>query len=423
MKNLFKINPGLLLFTALALALILANSPWGNAYAHFWEQVIAIRISDFTLSKTLHEWINDALMSIFFFNIGLEVKKEVTGGQFSDLKMAMLPVGAAIGGMIFPAVIFLFFNYNTPNMNAWAIPVATDIAVVLAVLAIFGKNIPSVAVAFMAMLAVIDDLGSTGIIALFYSHDIEWTNVLIALGFFLIMLVLNKMRVRDLWAYGAIGTLGLWFAIMLSGIHATVGAVLAAVAIPGRPEINKSRFVGRLRKLVNGYRKTKEIPGPYVSEKQENILEELDELSYKADTPVQKLHYLFTPVVNYMILPIFALCNGGIVIGEVSVLEMQSPFVLGIATGLFIGKMAGIFLVARLMVFFKIAQFPDGMNAKHLFAMSLFGGVGFTMSIFIAGLAVQDIHEISVAKTAVFFGSGLSVLFGVLYLKFLGKES
>lgn len=404
-------------------AILIANSPLHDIYNSILHQTISFRVGDFLLEKDLKHWINDGLMSIFFFTIGLEIKRELTGGHFRDLKKALLPFGGALGGMLFPAVIFLILNWNSENISAWGVPIATDIAIVLGILSIIVKGIPISVTVFIALLAIFDDLGASLIIAFFYTDNIEWYNLLIALSLLGVMTLMNVLGVRRLIYYALIGIVGVWLAIMLSGIHATIGGLLAALTIPGNSQIGKNRFLQKVEQLKRKYQRIKPpTKTTYLSKEQESVLERFEDLSYEAETPLQKLEYTFKPLVHYFILPIFVLSSAGIVISDSFFSDLLSPLGLGISLGLFLGKFSGIVLFCMLFIKFGWGEFPEKMNWKHLYGLALLAGVGFTMSVFIAELGVSGESQLNITKSAIIAGSTISAIASVIYFKIIRRK-
>lgn len=425
MSKLLKHKPGsgTVLTICIIAAILIANSPLYDIYHSILYKNISLRVGDFILEKNLKHWINDGLMSVFFFTIGLEIKRELTGGNFTDLKKALLPFGGAIGGMLFPAVIFFIINWNSANINAWGIPVATDIAIVLAILSVFVKGLPNSATVFIAILAIFDDLGASLIIAFFYTDNIAWYNLLVAFSLLGVMTLMNLLGVRNLIFYALIGIVGVWLAVMLSGIHATIGGLLAALAIPGRTKIGKNKFLQKVDKLKKRY---KQIDPPtqtsYLSKEQESVLEKFNEISYEAETPLQKLEYTIKPVVHFIVLPIFVLSSAGIVFSESFFSDLFTPLGMGVSLGLFLGKFSGIILFSAFFIKFGWGVFPEKMTWKHLYGLALLAGVGFTMSVFIAELGVSGESRLNIAKSAIIAGSLISAFASVLYFKIIRRK-
>lgn len=362
---------GLILIACTAVSLIMANSGFAVEYAHFWHFPIG--------GHPLEYWINDGLMAIFFLLIGLELEREVYQGELSNIKDALLPIFGAIGGMFIPAFLFLVFNWGTSGQAGAGIPMATDIAFALGILSLLGDRVPASLKVFLTALAVIDDLGAIIMIAVFYTKTLLWTNLFIALGIFVALLVLNRLKVRNLIPY-LIGGVVMWYFMLNSGVHATITGVLLAFAIP----------------FGNGDEKSTSY-----------ILQ----------------HFLHRPVA-FLILPVFALANTAIGInGNIGDILTQT-YSIGIAVGLILGKPLGIFMVVFLAVKLKICTLPADINWKTLGSVGFLGGIGFTMSIFIALLAFDDAVIINDAKFAILVSSLVAGTLGYFLLKFsLGKET
>lgn len=354
---------GIVLIFCTLFSIILTNSIFGENYLHFWH----LKIGNFSIEHI----INDGLMTIFFLMIGLELEREVYIGELSSIKNAMLPVLGALGGMIFPALIYFLLNYNTPHSNGIGIPMATDIAFAIGVLSLLGNRVPSSLKVFLTALAVIDDLGAIIIIALFYSTHMNWINLAIAMGIFVVLLIMNRMKFYKLWPYLLLGAI-MWFFMLKSGVHATITGVLLAFAIP----------------FEDGSEKT---------------------ISYQLE---QKLHW----PVAFVILPIFALANTAIVLNYDSTTGIPL-YGLGIIFGLLIGKPLGITLFSWLAVKLKTATLPDDLNWKLIFGVGILGGIGFTMSIFITLLAFNDPSIINNSKLYIIIASLLTGIIGFLFLK------
>ena len=360
---------GFVLIVCTAVSLLLANSNWGDAYVGFWHHQIG--------GHPLEYWINDGLMVIFFLLIGLELEREIYKGELSDRRNAMLPIFGAAGGMLLPAAIYLSLNYGTPAQPGAGIPMATDIAFAIGILSLLGNRVPPALKVFLIALAVIDDLGAILVIAFFYSKGIVLTNLLISLGIFASLLVLNRMRVKILSVYLAAGLL-MWYFMLHSGVHPTITGVMLAFAIP----------------FGNG---------------------EPSSISYKLQ------HWLHKPV-SFAILPVFALANTGIVIEPGWTSSLFSPASQGVFFGLVAGKPLGILLFSFLAVALGLASLPAGIRWKHLGAVGLLGGIGFTMAIFVTLLAFDDDQQIVQAKMAILVASLVAAVLGLVSLRLLLKR-
>ncbi len=355
---------GLILLVCTAFSLVISNTSFSESYFAIWHYPVA--------NHSFEHWINDGLMAIFFLMIGLELEREVYIGELSKIKDAILPISGALGGMLFPALIFFLFNAGTKTQSGIGIPMATDIAFALGILSLVGNKVPNSLKVFLTALAVIDDLGAIIVIALFYTKTLYFANLMISLAIFAGLLVLNRMKVYQLWIYLVAGVF-MWYFMLNSGVHATITGVLLAFAIP----------------FQDGTEKT---------------------ISYKLQ------HFLHKPVV-YIILPLFALCNTAIVIGSDWVQNFSEDYSLGIIFGLVFGKPIGIVLVSLFVVAIGIAKLPKDMSFNKLLGAGFLGGIGFTMSIFISLLAFEDAEIINNAKFMILVASLLSGIIGFLWLK------
>lgn len=355
---------GLILLLCTAFSLVISNTSFSENYFAIWHHPIA--------NHSFEHWINDGLMAIFFLMIGLELEREVYKGELSKFKDAILPISGALGGMLFPALIFLLFNFGTETQSGIGIPMATDIAFALGILSLVGNKVPNSLKVFLTALAVIDDLGAIIVIALFYTKTLYFVNLVISLSIFAGLLVLNRMKVNNLWIYLVAGVF-MWYFMLNSGVHATITGVLLAFAIP----------------FQDGSKKT---------------------ISYKLQ------HFLHKPVV-FIILPLFALCNTAIVIGSDWLHNFTEDYSMGIIFGLIIGKPLGIILFSYLAILFGLAKLPKELSMKKLLGAGFLGGIGFTMSIFISLLAFDNAAIINNAKFMILVASLLSGIVGFLWLK------
>ncbi len=409
---------GLVLFIATAIALVLANSPWGDVYHHFWEHMVSLRIGGFTIERDLHHLINDGLMAIFFFVVALELKREFVGGELSQPRNALLPLGASIGGMLFPALIYLaVVGFDGPHAVGWGIPMGTDTAFVLGMLAILGKRVPPAIKVFFITVAVIDDIGAVSVIALFYTSDISLMNLLFG-GVFLVALVLmNLLGVRSVLAYGLVGIGGLWLAFLLSGVHATVAGVLAALAIPARTKMSEASYPERLRELANRFSAMPNAPGNVISADQQYLIRKVKRFSTYAETPLQRLEQGLHPWVAFVVLPLFALANAGIELPSSMGDVIGSRVTLGIMLGLVLGKPLGLMLMSWLFVRNRWGTLGEGITWAHLLGISVMSGVGFTMAVFINELAFDDALVREQAKLGILCASLVAGLIGFTLLK------
>lgn len=413
---------GIILFSSAAIALIMANSPWSEEYHHFWQNSFSIGFGEHVLTKSLHHWINDGLMAVFFFVVGLELKREIIGGELSNPKNAILPIVAAIGGMLFPALIYFFFNSSGPTLDGWGVPMATDIAFALGVLYLLGDRVPIQVKIFLTVLAIADDIGAVLIIAFFYTSNINTESLIVGAVFLGILIFANKMGVRNTLFFGIVGILGLWLAFLMSGVHATIAAVLAAFTIPANPKITEKGFYITLNHLLNEFKASKPNNYPTVTNEQMHILEEIGDYSKKALTPLQRLEHKMHPIVAFFIMPIFALCNAGVTIDSSVFSSGISMVTLGVFFGLIVGKFIGVVGVTYLFHKMKWAILPEAITVKFLVAIGFLASIGFTMSLFISELAFDDVDFINEAKIGVLIASFLASILGYFMIKIALKE-
>jgi len=414
---------GLVLMAMTILALILANSPLSEIYAHFFHMKIDFNVGSWALSHSLHHWINDGLMAIFFFIIGLEIKREILAGELSNLKVAILPILAAIGGMVFPAVIYLYINYGEVGVNGWGIPMATDIAFAISALVLLGKRVPTALVTFLVALAIVDDLGAVLVIALFYTDTINILPLILSGVMFLIMISFNRFGIHTILPYFIIG-LFMWFFMLESGVHATIAGVLAALTITSKPKKTPETFIEDTQQLMHEYTKYPVATDHMMHEKQKAILTNIKDKIDAVGTPSSRLEHQLHLPVSLIVIPLFALANAGISIDFSSIKStIVEPVSLGIIAGLILGKVIGIFGISWLAVKLKIAKLPESSTMSQIFGVSFLGGIGFTMSIFVADLAfITSPDLIFQAKIGVLCASLFAGLFGYYWLKAVSKE-
>jgi NhaA family Na+:H+ antiporter len=406
---------GIVLLLSVVAALLWANSAYAHSYHALWGMHFSIGLEDLVLNKPLHHWINDGLMAVFFFVIGLELKREFMAGELSSLKKASLPMVAAFGGMLVPALIYFAINQNGPAEHGWGIPMATDIAFALALLSMAGKHIPASVKVFLSALAVADDLGAVLVIAFFYTGTLNYIPLGIAGCVLLLLIAGNWMGIRSSAFYVVLG-LAVWLGFLLSGVHATIAGVLVAFTIPAATKIDERVYGNSLRELASDFEA--EIPNnsTLLTQKQHVLIEEVKLLSLAAETPLQKIEYLLHPWVAFLIMPLFALSNAGMVIGPDFFKVLVNPVSLGVVAGLFIGKFIGVLLFTWLMVKSGLASLPDKACWNHIIGLALLAGVGFTMSLFISGLAFREPELIEQAKSGILIASISSGFFGMIVL-------
>lgn len=413
----------LLLFFAI-LAILFANVPALAPFHNIWDIEAGLDFGSFSLRMPLLHWINDALMAIFFLNVGLEIKREMLVGELAEPKQAMLPIFAALGGMIFPAIIYTIFNHGTISENGWGIPMATDIAFAICVLTLLGKKCPLGLKVFLTALAIVDDLGSIIVLAVFYpTHALHLNYLIYAAIVFIALVIMNRVQAKHYLQYVLLGIL-LWYFVYKSGIHATIAGVLLAITIPAKTRINEVKFHAAASHLLN---KFKESSNGQVSvlanSEQLNVLHQLNERVDAINPLMNKFQVTLAHPVNYIIMPLFALSNAGVAFTSD---VFGSPFLptigFGVFLGLFLGKPLGIFSFSWLAVKLGIAKLPTGTLWKQLFAMGIIGGIGFTMSLFIDNLAFTDMEMVNVGKAAVLITSVVAALVGMMAVSITGRH-
>lgn len=409
---------GIILIIVTLIAVFWANSSFYSSYKYLWYELkLGVSLGSFELKGSLHHWINDGLMAVFFFTVGLEIKREVLAGELSTVKKASLPIMAALGGMLVPALFYVAFNYDNPeHLKGWGIPMATDIAFALGIISLLGKKVPTNLKVFLTALAIADDLGAILVIAIFYTDSINMAELLNA-GFFLIVLtVANRLGVRRASFYAVVGLLGVWLSFFYSGIHATIAGVLIALTIPVRTKVSEDQFIERIYGLVNSFKKAKPNTSALLSQKQAHLISDIEKLSDEAHPPLQKLEHALHPITAYIILPVFALANAGVRIDGNILTLLFHPISIGIMAGLVLGKALGISLFSHIMVRLKWSVLPEGLKWRHIYGAGFFAGIGFTMSIFISGMAFVPLEYEQIAKVGIFGASFLSAVIGVIIL-------
>lgn len=418
---------GIVLFIAALFAIFMANSPWAEQYMGFWENnMVAIGFNeDFYLNHSLKEWVNDGLMAIFFFVVGLELKRELSTGELSSPKKAMLPIIAAIGGMVFPALIYTFFNGGTDAAHGWGIPMATDIAFALGVLFILGDKVPTSLKVFLTALAIADDLGAVLVIAIFYTSDLSLLNLGLGFGFFGLLLISNLIGIKNTIYYAIIGIGGIWLAFLLSGVHATIAAVLAAFAIPSTARVNEGFFVHKMNELRNRFKAIDpDDKMPNLTGEQMYIMEDMRKLTKDALPPAIRLEHGMHSFVSFFVMPVFALANAAIPIslGEGGAISYVT---VGVALGLLVGKVIGVSGLTALLLKLKVVEKPEGMTYMNLLGVGFLAAIGFTMSLFVTELAFDiNLHPDfpGQAKLGILIASGLGGIIGFILLSMSSKQ-
>ncbi|MEJ2678363.1 MAG: Na+/H+ antiporter NhaA [Gemmatimonadota bacterium] len=408
---------GLLLLACALAALAWANSPWRESYFHLWETDVVVGGGSVRLVQSLHHWINDGLMAVFFFLVGLEIKREVLVGELASPRNAALPIAAAIGGMLVPAAIFLAFNAGSPAAGGWGIPMATDIAFALGILALLGERVPAQLRVFLAAVAIVDDLGAVLVIALFYTSGIDASSLAGAAVVLLLLIAVNRAGVRRPAIYAWLGV-ALWLFVLKSGVHATVAGVLLAATIPVRTRIDVEQFVNR----AGHYLREFEGAGPRLdaarlNQRQEAALEGLEQAAEGVQSPLLAVEHALVPWVAYGIMPLFALANAGVTFTPGMATALASPVVAGVGLGLLLGKPLGIGALAWLAVRLGLARLPPGFTGRQMTGVGLLAGMGFTMSLFIGDLAFGSTPDLELTKVAVLGASLVAGLAGWLVLR------
>ncbi len=408
----------LLLLATTIIALVWANFPVFESYHHIWHTEIGFTIGQATITKSLIHWINDGLMALFFFTVGLEIKRELLVGDLSTPRKALFPVFAALGGMIVPGIIFALINFNAPSAGGWAIPMATDIAFAMGAIAIFGKKLPMGLRVFLAAFAIADDLGAVLVIALFYTKEIVFSNIAIC-GILVLMLgIVNFLWIRWTIVYAVLGIMT-WIAVLGSGLHPTVAGIIVSMFIPAQGKYDTDLFVQKVKHRLDAFQCAESSCGFSIllNEDHLNAVQNLEHDCHNVETPLQRILHVLHPWVAFLILPVFALGNAGLTFHELNFSEAIShPVTMGIILGLFLGKPIGITLFSYLSVKTKIAALPQGIAWPHIFGASMLGGIGFTMSLFVSGLSFTTPELINYSKFAILVGSLMSAAAGIIFL-------
>jgi NhaA family Na+:H+ antiporter len=407
---------GLILIGCIVVALVWANSPWAASYVHLWHTSLTFGFAGSALSESLHFWINDGLMAVFFLVVGLEIKRESLVGELASLRRAALPIAAALGGMLVPAGVYLLFNHGGAGAAGWGVPMATDIAFALGVLALLGDRVPASLRVFLAALAIADDIGAVLVIAFFYTETISGIHLAIAGFCFAGLIALNRAGARHPIWYAILG-IGLWLAFLKSGVHATVAGVLLAMTIPARQRIDSRAFLERSAKILGEFRDA-DAAGERMltSARKSAALHALARDCEQVESPMLRFEHALGPWVNYVIMPIFALANAGVALQSGVRHAIAGPVGLGIICGLAYGKPIGISSFAWVVTRMGLARLPSGVRWRHVIGVGALGGIGFTMSIFIANLAFSPTEILEAAKVAILAASLLSGIGGAIIL-------
>jgi NhaA family Na+:H+ antiporter len=404
---------GIVLLVAALVALVWANSPWHTVYEALWHTPASMLIGPFAIAQDLRHWVNDGLMALFFYVVGLEIKHELREGQLAEPRRAALPAAGALGGMLVPATIYLAFNARGPWEAGWGVPMATDIAFALGVVALLGRRIADELRIFLLALAIVDDLGAILVIAVFYTEQVTFPALAAAAFITLVIAMLNRLGSRSQLLY-AIGALALWVAVYTSGVHATIAGVLLAVVTPGSSYYARSSYTRVATDLIGRFQAAQRNGH---EDRADDALGQIEEITHGTESPLDRLQRLLQPWTSYVVLPIFALANAGFPLSGTALTEaLGSSVTLGIAAGLLLGKPLGILASTWLACRAGLAVLPSGAGWRHMAGLGMVAGIGFTVSLFIAGLAFDDEAVLNSAKLAILGASALAGASGYLFL-------
>ena len=406
----------LLLFSTLT-ALLWANSPWSGSYFHLLETKIGVSWNDWKFVLSWSHWLNDGLMALFFFVVGLEIKREILAGELSTIKEAILPVAAAVGGMVAPALVYVALNRDTAHIRGWGIPMATDIAFALGILTLLGPRVPAPLKVFLTALAIADDLGAVMVIAVFYTEQIS-IGPLLAAGFCLALLAIaSRRRINSVAVYGVLAA-AVWLGVLASGIHATVAGILVAMVVPVRAHLKPKRFFATARqKLAELEASNLTGDTAKLDPEQMEALEDLHRATSDVVPAGHAFEHYLHPVTAYLILPLFALFNAGVVLGSGVLGAIANPLGLGVLLGLVIGKQVGITLSTWVVIRTGLADLPDNISWRQIYGVGTLAGIGFTMALFVADLALRDEQAIASAKMGILAASAICAALGYALLR------
>jgi NhaA family Na+:H+ antiporter len=415
---------GLLLMGSAIIALFLANSIFAEAYLHFIHTPVNLSLGSWAIKMSLHHWVNDGLMALFFFVVGLELKREIIVGELSDLRQAALPIIAAVGGMVVPALIYLAFNPQGDAARGWGVPMATDIAFAVGALVLLAKRVPKALITFLVALAIADDLGAVLVIAIFYTQQLALNWLIVSALLVTLLFVFNFAGIRKVMPYFLVAVL-LWYALLQSGVHATLAGVLGAFTVPARSKYDPRFFADLINQQIDRFIASRHQDDSLMTnEKLYTIVQNLEESVKGVQTPLQRLEHIWHLPVAFIVIPIFAIFNAGIPLQVGSMSETLShPVMLGVMFGLLLGKFIGITGACWIALRLGVGQLPTGTRFSQIAAVSVLGGIGFTMSIFIAELGFANQSEyLLMAKTGVLAASLLAGIIGYIWLWWLGRS-
>jgi NhaA family Na+:H+ antiporter len=415
-------SSGIILLLAAVAALLWANSPWSETYFSLLEEHLTIEFFGFHLDESVLNLINDGLMAIFFFVVGLEIKRELVLGDLRDPKAAALPVMAALGGMALPALIYFGLNAGTVAAGGWGIPMATDIAFAVGIVALLGSRVPAGAKLFLLAVAIADDIGAITVIAIFYTSDLDAAYLGAAVTGLIVVWIAGKVNVRAMWFYLPMA-LVIWYLTLESGVHATLAGVALGFLTPAYPLYGPRDFDGRARAILDQY-PAEDTNDPETQEHADHETLLLADIASEAVSPLIRMEHRLVGWSSFVIVPLFALANAGVDFRNVSITDaLVSPVALGVAVGLFLGKIIGISLASYGAVRFNLGRLPPGTTWAHVFGLSAVAGIGFTVSLFVAGLAFTDPLLTNLAKVGIFSGSIVSGIVGSIILARVGRRT
>ena len=413
---------GILLLAAAAVALVWANSPLVGAYNDLWGTYVTVGAGSFEISKPLLLWVNDGLMAIFFFVVGLEIKREVLAGELAEPRKAALAIAAALGGMVVPALLYTVVNLGSDKVTGWGIPMATDIAFALGVLALLGSRAPLALKVFLTAVAIVDDLGAVVVIALFYTAELNLAALVGSLVLVGVLVVVNRLGIQRPAVYGLIG-LAVWVLMLKSGVHATIAGVLVALTIPATRKIDEVEFAERADGLLAQFAAGLTVGGSTPTPDQMHAVHSLEKACEQIETPLQRLEHGLHGLVAFFIMPVFALANAGVALGAGAAALVTDTVALGVMLGLVVGKPLGVMTLAYLAVKTGLAALPSGVTWRHVMGVSFLTGIGFTMSIFIANLAFGAGPLLDSAKVGILAASVVSGVLGAVVLIGVAKSA
>ncbi len=410
-------SSSIILFACSIIAIIWANSSYGYLYNDLWNHQFTIGFADtdFILNKPLILWINDGLMAIFFFVIGLEVKREILAGELTTLRKASLPIFAAIGGMAFPVAIFLLFTYGKQGVEGWGIPMATDIAFTLGILKLLGNRVPLGLKIFLTAFAIVDDIGAVLVIAIFYSANIQWDLLMYGMSIFGILAFLSYKDIYSKYLFLILACV-IWLLFLKSGVHPTIAGILMAFTIPIDRKENLVEYLQLVKGELSVFKEDDANENSLLTQEQLNVIDSVETITENVHSPLQHLEHSLHGWVSYVIMPIFALANAGVLISFEG-LEDTSHITINIALALVLGNTIGIMLLSYIGTKLSLADLPEGVNFTQLLGASLLGGLGFTMSLFIANLAYTDVALIAASKMGILIGSLVAGVLGYAVLR------